>query len=135
VYSPRFIYVFQQLKTSFLLCSTRRGLCLHPVCLWLGLDDLPLCFVFQAHWSLYFGIVITVIQNSILFEVRNVFTCLLGLVIVLHLSPKGSGRFIMDGGCLCPAKLAKVEQRGVLKRVELLQWLASFLLMITCTRV
>jgi hypothetical protein len=31
VYSPRFVYVFQQLKTSFLLCSTRRGLCLHPV--------------------------------------------------------------------------------------------------------
>jgi hypothetical protein len=25
VYSPRFIYVFQQLKTSFLLCSTRGG--------------------------------------------------------------------------------------------------------------
>jgi hypothetical protein len=48
VYSPRFIYVFQQLKTSFLLCSTRRGMCLHPICLWLGLVDLPLCFVFQA---------------------------------------------------------------------------------------
>jgi hypothetical protein len=31
--------------------------------------------------------------NSILFEVRNVFTSLLGLVIVSHLSPKGSGRF------------------------------------------
>jgi hypothetical protein len=39
VYSPRFIYVFQQRKTSFLLCSTRRGLCLQPVCLWLGLCD------------------------------------------------------------------------------------------------
>jgi hypothetical protein len=24
VYSPRFIYVFQQLKTSFLLCSTKK---------------------------------------------------------------------------------------------------------------
>jgi hypothetical protein len=48
VYSPRFIYVFQQLKTSFMLCLTRRGLCLHPVCLWLGLEDLPMCFVFQA---------------------------------------------------------------------------------------
>jgi hypothetical protein len=31
--------------------------------------------------------------NSILFEVRNVFTSLLGLVIVSHLSPKVSGRF------------------------------------------
>jgi hypothetical protein len=48
VYSPRFIYVFQQMKTSFLLCSTRRGLCLHSVCLWLGLVGLPLCFVFLA---------------------------------------------------------------------------------------
>jgi hypothetical protein len=45
VYSPRFIYVFQQLKISSLLCSTRRGLCLHLVYPWLGLDDLPLCFV------------------------------------------------------------------------------------------
>jgi hypothetical protein len=31
--------------------------------------------------------------NSVLFKVRNVFTSLLGLVIVSHLSPKGSGRF------------------------------------------
>jgi hypothetical protein len=43
MYSPRFIYVFQLLKASFLLCSTIRGLCLHSVCLWLGLDFLPLC--------------------------------------------------------------------------------------------
>jgi hypothetical protein len=35
--------------------------------------------------------------NSVLFEVRNVFTSLLGLVIVSHLSPKGSGRFIGAG--------------------------------------
>jgi hypothetical protein len=63
VYSPRFIYVFQQRKTSFLLCSTRRGLCLHQVCLWLGLVDLALCFVFQARKSLYFGIVITFIRT------------------------------------------------------------------------
>jgi hypothetical protein len=33
-------------------------------------------------------------SNSILFEVRNVVTSLLGLVIVSHLSPKGLGRFI-----------------------------------------
>jgi hypothetical protein len=31
--------------------------------------------------------------NSVLFEVRNVVTSLLGLVIVSHLSPKGPGRF------------------------------------------
>jgi hypothetical protein len=31
--------------------------------------------------------------NSVLFEVRNVVTSLLGLVIISHLSPKGSGRF------------------------------------------
>jgi hypothetical protein len=33
-------------------------------------------------------------SDSVLFEVRNVVTSLLGLVIVSHLSPKGSGRFI-----------------------------------------
>jgi hypothetical protein len=32
-------------------------------------------------------------SNSVLFEVRNVVTSLLRLVIVSHLSPKGSGRF------------------------------------------
>jgi hypothetical protein len=32
-------------------------------------------------------------SNSILFEVRNVVTSLLGLVIVSHLSPRGLGRF------------------------------------------
>jgi hypothetical protein len=36
--------------------------------------------------------------NSVLFEVRNVFTSLLGLVIVSHLSPKGSGRFTVPCG-------------------------------------
>jgi hypothetical protein len=35
----------------------------------------------------------TFIQNSVLFEVRNVVTSLLGLVVVSHLSPKGSRRF------------------------------------------
>jgi hypothetical protein len=32
-------------------------------------------------------------SNSVLFEVRNVVTSLLGLVIVSHLSPKVLGRF------------------------------------------
>jgi hypothetical protein len=35
--------------------------------------------------------------NSALFEVRNVVTSLLGLVIVSHLSPRGLGRFIISG--------------------------------------
>jgi hypothetical protein len=30
----------------------------------------------------------------------NVITSLLGLVIVSHLSPKGSGRFNLSGGCV-----------------------------------
>jgi hypothetical protein len=42
---------------------------------------------------LYPGIVITFNLNSVLFEVRNVVTSLLGLVIVSHLSPRGLGRF------------------------------------------
>jgi hypothetical protein len=36
-------------------------------------------------------------SDSVLFEVRNVVTSLLGLVIVSHLSPKGSGRFRAEG--------------------------------------
>jgi hypothetical protein len=42
---------------------------------------------------LHFGIVKTFIRDSVLFEEMNVFTSLLGLVIVSHLSPKESGRF------------------------------------------
>jgi hypothetical protein len=33
-------------------------------------------------------------SNYVLFEVSNVVTSLLGLVIVSHLSPRGSGHFI-----------------------------------------
>jgi hypothetical protein len=36
-------------------------------------------------------------SNSVLFEIRNVVTSLLGLVIVSHLSPKGSGSFTYQG--------------------------------------
>jgi hypothetical protein len=32
-------------------------------------------------------------SDSVLFEVRNVVTSLLGLVIISHLNPNGSGRF------------------------------------------
>jgi hypothetical protein len=62
-------------------------------CLWLGL-------VYFSYCASYFGSLELVprycnnfYRNSVLFEVRNVFTSLLGLVIVSHLSPKGSGRF------------------------------------------
>jgi hypothetical protein len=40
-------------------------------------------------------------SNSVLFEVRNVVTSLLGLVIVSHLSPKGSGCFNLLVKLLC----------------------------------
>jgi hypothetical protein len=93
VYSPRFIYVFQQLKTSFLLCSTRRGLCLHPVLpvAWASLSSTALCIA--GSLKLVLRYCNNFYSNSVLFEVRNVFTSLLGLVIVSHLSPRGSGCF------------------------------------------
>jgi hypothetical protein len=63
VYSPRFIYVFQQLKTSFLLCLIEGGgLCLHPVLpvAWASLSSTALR-IFGSLSSLYSGIVITFI--------------------------------------------------------------------------
>ena len=93
VYSPRFIYVFQQLKTSFLLCSIRRGLCLHPVCLWLGLVESSTVFCISGSIELVLWCCNNFYSNFVLFEVRNVVTSLLGLVIVSHLSPRGLGRF------------------------------------------
>jgi hypothetical protein len=47
--------------------------------------------------------------NSVLFEVRNVVTSLLGLVIVSHMSPKGSGRFN------CPVPLEDKASNGRLR--------------------
>jgi hypothetical protein len=93
VYSPRFIYVFRQLKTSFLLCSTRRGLCLHPVLpvAWASFSPTALCISGSLELVLWYCN--NFYSNSILFEVRNVFTSLLGLVIVSYLSPRGLGRF------------------------------------------
>jgi hypothetical protein len=94
VYSPRFIYVFQQLKTSFLLCSTRRGLCLHPVLpmAWASFSSTALCISGSLKLVLWYCN--NFYSNFVLFEVRNVVTSLLGLVIVSHLSPRGLGRFI-----------------------------------------
>jgi hypothetical protein len=63
VYSSRFIYVFQQLKTSFLLSLIEGGSVCTQFCLWLGLVYLLLCFVFLALSILYSGIVITLIRT------------------------------------------------------------------------
>jgi hypothetical protein len=93
VHSPRFIYVFQQLKTSFLLCLIEGGLCLHlvlPVA-WASLSSTVLCISGSLELVLWYCN--NIYSNSVLFEVRNVVTNLLGLLIVSHLSPKGSGRF------------------------------------------
>jgi hypothetical protein len=91
VYSPRFIYVFQQLKTSFLLCSTRRGLCLHPVLpvAWASLSSIALCISGSLDLVLWYCN--NFYSNSVPFEVRNVVTSPLGLVIVSHLSPADWG--------------------------------------------
>jgi hypothetical protein len=93
VYSPIFIYVFQQLKTSFLLCSTRRGLYMHPVLpvAWASLSSIALCISGSLELVLWYCN--NFYSNSVLLEVRNVVTSPLGLVIVSHLSPRGLGRF------------------------------------------
>jgi hypothetical protein len=64
VYSARFIYVFQQLKTSFLLCLIEGGLCLHPVLL-VAWASLPSTAFYNSGSlsSLYPGIVITFTQT------------------------------------------------------------------------
>jgi hypothetical protein len=90
VYSPRFIYFFQQLKTSFLLCSTRRGAVSAPSLpvAWASWSSTVLCISGSLELVLWYCN--NFYSNSILFEVSNVFTSFLGLVIVSHLSPKGS---------------------------------------------
>jgi hypothetical protein len=109
VYSPRFIYVFQQLKTSFLLCLIEGGLCLHPVLpvAWASLSSTALCISSSLELVLWYCN--NIYSNSVLFEVRNVVTSLLGLVIVPHWSPKGSGRFT----CLCYYHGFKLYQMDV----------------------
>jgi hypothetical protein len=56
--------------------------------------------------------------NSVLFEVRNVFTSLLGLVIVSHLSPKGSGRFKTSSSSPPPGELTAVVVAVALRGKE-----------------
>jgi hypothetical protein len=72
-----------------------RGLCLHPVLpvAWATLSSTALCI--SSSLELVPWYCNNIYLNSVLFEERNVITSLLGLVIVSHLSPKGSGRFNM----------------------------------------
>jgi hypothetical protein len=58
---------------------------------WANLSSTALCISGSLELVLWYCN--NLYSNSILFEVRNVVTCLLGLVIVSHLSPKGSGHF------------------------------------------
>jgi hypothetical protein len=62
-------------------------------CLWLGLVHFSYCASYFGSLELVPRYCNNFYLNSVLFEVRNVFTSVLGLVIVSHLSPKGSGRF------------------------------------------
>jgi hypothetical protein len=115
VYSPRFIYVFQQLKTSFLLCLIERVVS-SPV-LPVAWDSLSsTAFYIFGSLELVPWCCNNIYSNSVIFEVRNVVTSLLGLVIVSHLSPKGSGRFRFGhGGGLTPSgitvKVRTCEER------------------------
>jgi hypothetical protein len=61
--------------------------------MWFGLVCLLLRFIFWLSLELVPRYCNNLYLNYVLFEVRNVVTSLLGLVIVSHLSPKGSGRF------------------------------------------
>jgi hypothetical protein len=58
---------------------------------WASLSSTALCISGSLELVLWYCN--NIYSNSVLFEVRNVVTSLLGLVIVSHLSPKGSGRF------------------------------------------
>jgi hypothetical protein len=58
VYSPRFIYVFQQSKSSFLLCLIESAMSALPV-VWASVPSTA--FYILALSSLYPGIVITFI--------------------------------------------------------------------------
>jgi hypothetical protein len=60
---------------------------------WASLPTTALCISGSLELVLWYCN--NIYLNSVLFEVRNVVTSLLGLVIVSHLSPKKSGRFIM----------------------------------------
>jgi hypothetical protein len=68
-------------------------MCLHPVLpvAWASLSSTALCISGSLELVLWYCN--NFYSNSILFEVRNVVTSLLELVIVSHLSPRGLGRF------------------------------------------
>jgi hypothetical protein len=68
---------------------------------WASLSSTALCISVSLELVLWYCN--NFYSNFVLFEVRNVFTSLLGLVIVSHLSPRGSGRF--KGPCLMSTRL------------------------------
>jgi hypothetical protein len=61
---------------------------------WDSLSSTVLCISSSLELVLWYCN--NIYSNSVLFEIRNVVTSLLGLVIVSHLSPKGSGRFMIE---------------------------------------
>jgi hypothetical protein len=121
VYSPRFISIFFSSQRLLFCYAWLRGLCLHPV--------LPVAWASIFYYcALYSGSLELVPQycnnsylNSVLFEVRNVVTSLLGLVIVSHLSPKGLGRFsfqkllFMYNNAFCPSRYPMCTHTYTLK--------------------
>ena len=75
-------------------------MCLHPVLhvAWASLSSTAF-YKFWLTLKLVPWYCNNIYPDSILFEVRNVVTSLLGLVIVSHLSPRGLGRF--SGRVVC----------------------------------
>jgi hypothetical protein len=69
---------------------------MHPVLpvAWASLSSTALCISGSLELVLWYCN--NFYSNSVLFEVRNVVTSLLGLVIISHLSSKGSGRFSLS---------------------------------------
>jgi hypothetical protein len=102
-----------------------RGLCLHPVLpvAWASLSSTALCISGSLELVLWYCN--NFYSNSILFEVRNVVTSLVGLVIVSHLSPKGSGRFREEGTHGTRSKLHARSCLGFSPSPPFLSWILS----------
>jgi hypothetical protein len=90
------LFMFSSIWRLIFCYAWLRGLCLHSVLpmAWASLSSTVLCI--SGSLELVPWYCNNIHLNSVLFEVRNVITSLLGLVIVSHLSPKGSGRFMMS---------------------------------------
>jgi hypothetical protein len=86
--------MFFSATEDFFSASLIKGVVPAPnsACGWASLSPTTLCIPGSLELVLWYCN--NLYSNSVLFEVRNVVTSLLGLVFVSHLSPKGSGRFI-----------------------------------------